>query len=212
MYLCIFTISNTVSDMFSLNECVLFQEKTKMNGQIQIEDRLFHGRVRYRYALHLTHWARFIYCGFGQIKFSCHISRLLPWQSWWRHQAETFPAFLALSAANSPVTGEFSSQRPMTRNFDVFFDLRLNKRLCKQSRRRWFETPSHSLWRHCKRDSCTIPVVCDSTQNNVGKWFAPIKDYNTVTTQQNLIKVLHILRDISYSVLGRGIDAANHSI
>ena len=33
-------------------------------------------------------------------------------------------------------------QRPVTRGFDVFFDLRLNKRLSKQSRRRWFETPS----------------------------------------------------------------------
>ena len=30
-----------------------------------------------------------------------------------------------------------------------FFDLRLNKRLTKQSRHRWFETPSHSLWRQC---------------------------------------------------------------
>ena len=34
--------------------------------------------------------------------------------------------------------------------FDVFFDLRLNKRLSKQSKRRWFETPSRSLWRHYK--------------------------------------------------------------
>ena len=37
----------------------------------------------------------------------------------------------------------------VTRIFDVFFDLRLNKRLSKQSRHLWFETPSHSLWRHC---------------------------------------------------------------
>ena len=35
------------------------------------------------------------------------------------------------------------------RSFDVFFDLGLNKRLSKQSRRRAFETPSCSLWRHC---------------------------------------------------------------
>ena len=34
---------------------------------------------------------------------------------------------------NSTVTGEFPSQRPVTRSFDVFFDLHLNKRLCKQS-------------------------------------------------------------------------------
>ena len=36
----------------------------------------------------------------------------------------------------------------MTGSCDVFFRLRLNKRLSKQSRRRWFETPSRSLWRH----------------------------------------------------------------
>ena len=47
-----------------------------------------------------------------------------------------FSALLALCAGNSLVTGEFSSQRPVMRNFDVFFDLRLNKRLSKQSRRR----------------------------------------------------------------------------
>ena len=29
--------------------------------------------------------------------------------------------------------GEFPAQRPVTRSFDVFFDLRLNKRLSKQS-------------------------------------------------------------------------------
>ena len=68
---------------------------------------------------------------------------------WWRHQMETFSALLALCAGNSSVTGEFPSQRPVTRGFHVFFDLRLNKRLSKQSRRRWFETPSRSLWRHC---------------------------------------------------------------
>ena len=38
-------------------------------------------------------------------------------------------------------TGEFPSQRPVTRSFDAFFDLRLNKRFSKPSRRRWFETP-----------------------------------------------------------------------
>ena len=62
---------------------------------------------------------------------------------------ETFSVSLAHCAGNSPVTGEFPSQRPVTHSFDVFFDLRLNKRLSKQSRRRWLETPSCSLWRHC---------------------------------------------------------------
>ena len=54
-----------------------------------------------------------------------------------------------LCVGNSPVTGEFPSQGPVTRSFDVFFDLRQNTRLYKQSRRRWFDTLSRSLWRHC---------------------------------------------------------------
>ena len=45
--------------------------------------------------------------------------------------------------------GEFPAQRPVTRTFDVFFDLRLNKRLSKQPCGWWFETPSWSLWRQC---------------------------------------------------------------
>ena len=40
-----------------------------------------------------------------------------------------FSALLALCAGNSPVTGEFPSQKPVARSFDVFFHLRLNKRL-----------------------------------------------------------------------------------
>ena len=50
---------------------------------------------------------------------------------------------------NLLVTGRFPSHRPVMRNFYVFFDLQLNKRLSKQSRRRWIERPSPSLWRHC---------------------------------------------------------------
>ena len=69
--------------------------------------------------------------------------------SGWRHQMETFSALLAICAGNSPVSGEFPTQRPVTRSFDVFFDLRLNKRLSKQSWGWWFETLSRSLWRHC---------------------------------------------------------------
>ena len=69
--------------------------------------------------------------------------------SWWSHQMETFSALLALRAGNSPVRGKFRTQRPVTRNFDIFFDLRLNKRLSKQSRGWRFQTPWRSLWRHC---------------------------------------------------------------
>ena len=68
--------------------------------------------------------------------------------AWWRRQTKTSSALLALYARNSPVTGEFPAQRPVTRSFDVFFDLRLNKPLSKQSWGWWFETLSCSLWRH----------------------------------------------------------------
>ena len=44
----------------------------------------------------------------------------------WCHQMETFSTLLTICASNSPVTGEFPAQRPVTRSFDVFFDLRLN--------------------------------------------------------------------------------------
>ena len=46
---------------------------------------------------------------------------------------ETFSALLAFCVRNSPVTGEFPSQRPVTQIIGVFFDVRLNKRLNKQS-------------------------------------------------------------------------------
>ena len=83
--------------------------------------------------------------------------------SWWRHQIETFSALLGICAGNSPVPGEFPTQRPVTRSFDVFFDLRLNKRLSKQSWGWWFETLSCPLWRHCNVGSGngSIPNILD---------------------------------------------------
>ena len=52
--------------------------------------------------------------------------------------------------------GEFPAQRPVTRSFDVFFDLRPNKRLSKQWWGWWFETPPCPLWRH--RNGETVPA------------------------------------------------------
>ena len=61
---------------------------------------------------------------------------------------ETFSVLLAICVENSPVPGEFPAQRPATRSFDVFFDLRLHKRLSKQSWGWWFEMLLRPLWRH----------------------------------------------------------------
>ena len=68
---------------------------------------------------------------------------------------------ISLLWENSPVTGEFPAQRPVTRSFDVFFDLRLNIRLSKQSSGWWFETPLHPLWRHCNGTSgFLLTLIC----------------------------------------------------
>ena len=72
------------------------------------------------------------------------------------HQMETFSVLLALCAGNSSVTGKFPSHRPGTRSFDTYSDLRLNKRLSKQSLGWWFETPLRSLWRHCNIQKLSI--------------------------------------------------------
>ena len=64
----------------------------------------------------------------------------------WKH----FPRYLPFvrgihrSSVNSP------HKWPVTRSFDVFFDLRPNKRLSKQSWGWCFKTPSRLLWLHCK--------------------------------------------------------------
>ena len=62
---------------------------------------------------------------------------------------EIFPALLAICAGKPSVTGEFPAQNPMTQSFDVFVDLRLNKRLGKQSWGWWFKTLSSPLLHHC---------------------------------------------------------------
>ena len=66
----------------------------------------------------------------------------------YHEEMETFSALLSLCVRNSAVTGEFPSQWPVTRSFDVCFDLRLNNRLRKQSKHRRFDTSSCSSWRH----------------------------------------------------------------
>ena len=57
------------------------------------------------------------------------------------------------------VTGEFPAQRPVTRSFDVFFDLHLNKRLSKKSWGWWFQTRSRPLWRHCNVNIVYVSVL-----------------------------------------------------
>ena len=87
---------------------------------------------------------------------------------------------------NQMETGEFHSQRTVTRSFDVFFDLRLNKRLSKQLRPRRFETPSLSLWRHCNG--------IRSHEKNINSpdkmvWASHHKEYNFQTMCDVTVKI-----------------------
>ena len=77
---------------------------------------------------------------------------------------------------SSPVTGEFPSQRPVSRSFDVFFDLRLNKRLSKQWWHWWSERPSRPLWRHSNGYSNTrfeILVAISHIEAHISTWTKP---------------------------------------
>ena len=112
---------------------------------------------------------------------------------WWRHQMEAFSALLALCERNPPVPGGSPSQRPVTQSFDVLFDVRLNKRLCKQSRRRWFETPSRSLWRHCNalydlciHHTCTFVIVMVYVLfNHTGLFFITMTSHEPYCVENN---------------------------
>ena len=116
-----------------------------------------------------------------------------------------------LCVGNSPVPGEFPAQRPVTRSFDVFFDLQMNKRLIKQSWGWWFETPPWSLWRQCNEPPSEqfcgdIPqcfaLICDLTYNNEVGFGLPVSGLTEVPAP---IFKLHIFyckqRAIDYGVL-----------
>ena len=108
----------------------------------------------------------------GVFSYWSELWLLMPWcystMTWWHHQMETFSALLALCAGNSPVAGEFRSQRPVMRSFDVFFDRRLNKQLSKQLWGWSFETPLHSLWHHCNEISIT--TLSEQLHKNLFLW------------------------------------------
>ena len=113
----------------------------------------------------------YLWCSFACTKswVSCEIDLFLGrFAGWWGHlpfsgvDVKDVRIMMASSNANffhvtGPLWGgihwsplnSLHKGWPVTRTFDDFSVLRLNKRLSKQSRRRWFETPWRSLWRHC---------------------------------------------------------------
>ena len=132
---------------------------------------------------------------YGSCMASFSHNEIVLWVSWgsdshfkWRHPVIKMVMITSSKGNIFRVTGpfweEFTGHRwfplwkPVAQSFDVFFDMRLNKRLSKLSRRQLFETPSRSLRRHC----------------NVTKLLAkPIrkKVANTVLTVLTIIHFLH---------------------
>ena len=102
----------------------------------------------------------------------------------WPHQMETFSALLAICAGNSPVTGDFPAQRPVTRSFDVFFDLRLNIQLSKQ----WWDVYQR-CWNSKNSDTSLILYHFFRHGLNV---------YLTVTHCLNRC-IIHVLHTSSYN-------------
>ena len=83
--------------------------------------------------------------------------------------------------------GEFPTQRPVTRSFDV--DLRLNKRLSKQSWGWWFETLSRSLWRHRNVNSFHQPESILGFHLVMAEWITHFPAGNNHSLFHEIIKL-----------------------
>ena len=119
--------------------------------------------------------------------------------TWWRHQMETFSVLFQWSSVNTP------HKRPMTRSFDVCFDLRMNKPLSKPSWGWWFETHSRSLWRHCNGSGATYST-CTCINVRIKRCFS-----SYVCVQQSLFICSHFVAYKHYPLYidGREISRIN---
>ena len=90
---------------------------------------------------------RFSTCDFNTLgvkNFITSSSQLRTLETWWRHEMDTFSTLLALCEGNLPVTGGFLWKASDAELWCFLWSAP------EQSRRRWFETSSSSLWRHYK--------------------------------------------------------------
>ena len=102
-----------------ISECDIYTYIKTWRSDVEI----WKGFTKADYYIHT-----FIWIPYNQIQ-------RLPKRSSWRHQTEIFTALQAFFVGNSPVTGEFPTQRPVARRCIVFLDLRMNKLLSKQLKR-----------------------------------------------------------------------------
>ena len=140
---------------FSTNRYAPYTIQRRINCKKKITKTLLRsfGALELRILFHIVHfkinltynypkWI-FQYYRFPQILHPCRsLTRDATKSPWWHHPMETFFALLALCEGNPQVTGGFPHKGQWRGSFDIFCDLHLNKRTSKQSRRRWFQTPS----------------------------------------------------------------------
>ena len=104
----------------------------------------------------------------------------------WKHFLRNWPFVRGIhrSPVNSPHKGQWSGA------FDVFFDLRLYKRLSKPSWGWWFETLSRPLWRHCNVTNLCLSLWSYDLRFSVqglslrgiqaNQWFGYFRDHKPV--------------------------------
>ena len=127
-----------------------YQTITWTNGYFMLNEGRYHPETKCERLLAICKINQNL-CNMNIIQIQIHVFKMIKCISWWLHQMKTFSMLLALCAGNALITGEFPSQWPVTRSFDVFFDLCLNKQLSKRWICQWFEMQSCSLWHHCNR-------------------------------------------------------------
>ena len=140
--------------MSSSNWLILYGLFWGINSPVQFSWRLKLYRLRIwgiGYTCALVHWVNI----FSKAKPISNPMLIFRWYHMMTSSNGNIFRATGPFCGNLPVTGQFPSQRPVTRSFEMFFDMRLNKRLSEQSRRWWFETPSSSLWRHCNEHNIT---------------------------------------------------------
>ena len=96
--------------------------------------------------------------------------------------------------------GEFPAQRPVTRSFDAFFDLRLNKQLSKQSWGWWFETLPRQLWCHSNDNLISFGRLFHARgPDSANAWLSNISclNFGTIKTHTFLCNMLFLAVTIS---------------
>ena len=127
---------------------------------------------------------------------------LHPWSMWCIfHHDDVIKwnifALLAFCVGNSPVTGEFPSQRPVTRSFDVFFDLCLNQQMSKlygdagnlrRHRAHYDITVMWSLHSHCM-NTALIQCQCRWKDPHWGTWVNVVSKINHTDKTQPVCRI-----------------------